>query len=160
MLTGCNNVKNEEDYLVAFSDETKSQYGFKNQKGETIIPLGKYEMIYTDTLKTYAVVYKPMVGLIAIDKKENVLYTVYTYDNGPDYVEEGLFRIIKNDKIGYADFITGKIVIEPQFDCAHPFENGLAKVSTACKKITQEDHVMWESENWFYINKAGKRSEK
>ena len=85
-----------------------------------------------------------------------MLYEVLPFDNGPDYVGEGVFRIIENNKIGFADARTGKIVIPPQFDCAFPFENGTAKVSTDCTSQMNGEHEIWESEKWFYIDKTGK----
>jgi len=70
-----------------------------------------------------------------------------------------LYRIMENDKIGYVDSLTSKIVIAPQFDCALPFENGKAKVSFKCKTVSaspDDEHPTWESEEWFYIDKNGK----
>lgn len=149
-------IKNN-DYLFFFSDTVKNEYGYKNRNGDTIIPLGKYTMCYTDTLKTFAIVLKPGFGFVGIDRLENILYEVYPFDNGPDYDSEGLFRIIKNGKIGFADAETGKIVIKPQFSCASPFENGVAKVSLHCEKKSEGEHSSWESDSWFYIDKTGKK---
>lgn len=152
-------VKNN-DYLIFFTDSITENQGYKNTKGEIVIPAGKYSKCFTDTFKTYAIVVKPNAGFIAIDRQENVLYGIFPYDNGPDYTSDGLFRILVNSKIGYADSITGKIVINPQFDCAWPFENGVAKVSTDCKTQSEGEHSIWQSDHWFYINKTGKRAEK
>lgn len=55
--------------------------------------------------------------------------TPYLYDNGPDYLSEGLMRIQDSSgKIGYADE-KGEIVISPQFAFGYPFKNGHAKVT-------------------------------
>lgn len=113
-------------------------------------------MCFTDTFNTYAIVLKPSIGFVAIDRKENVLYTVYSVDNGPDYISEGLFRIIENDLIGYADSATGNILIKPQFKCAFPFEGGKAKVSNECVTKTEGEHAIWESSAWVFIDKKGK----
>jgi hypothetical protein len=72
-------------------------------------------------------------------------------------VADGLFRIIINNKIGYADSGTGKIVIKPQFACAWPFENGRAKVSANCKTQSYGEHSTWFSDKWFYIDKKGRK---
>ena len=155
-FTSCKQANNN-DYLILVTDSVNERYGYKNLNGDTIIALGKYAMCYTDTLKNYAIVLKPESGFVAIDKNDKVLYTVFPFDNGPDYSSEGIFRIIENGKIGYADILTGKIIIKPQFKCAHPFENGKAKVSNDCEIKAEGEHSSWESNQWFYIDKDGKK---
>ncbi len=93
---------------------------------------------------------------VIMDGQKTALYEVFIYDNGPDYEAEGLIRVVKNGKIGYADAKTYAIVIEPQFDCAYPFENGKAKVSNQCKTVKDGEHSMWESDAWQYVDKEGK----
>lgn len=91
-----------------------------------------------------------------LDSKKTVLYDVFIYDNGPEYPSEGLIRVLKNGKIGYADATTYVIVIEPQFDCAYPFENGKARVSNQCQTLKDGEHSVWESTAWQYVDKKGK----
>ncbi len=93
---------------------------------------------------------------VIMDSKKTTLYEVFPYDNGPDYASEGLIRIVKNGKIGYADAKTYALVITPQFDCAFPFENGKAKVSNACKTVKEGEHSIWTSNAWQYVDKKGK----
>ncbi len=93
---------------------------------------------------------------VILDGQKTVLYEVFIYDNGPDYEAEGLIRVVKNGKIGYADAKTYAIVIEPQFDCAFPFENGKAKVSNQCKTVKDGEYSRWESDAWQYVDKQGK----
>ncbi len=140
-----------------FSDTTKDEYGYKNQNGDTIIELGKYNFCFTDTFKTYAIVADKNFGFVAIDRRQNILYKVFPFDNGPDYAVDGLFRIMTNNKVGYADEATGKVIIKPQFDCAFPFENGIAKVGLNCTTHSDGEHSYWTSDNWFYINKKGRK---
>jgi len=157
--TGCRSTGNT-DYWFSFTDSVTQEQGYKSSNGHIVIPLGKYERCFTDTFKTYAVVVKPNGGFIAIDRQENVLYGIFPYDNGPDYTSDGLFRILENNKIGYADSLTGTIVIKPQFDCAWPFENSVAEVSTDCTTLSDGEHSSWLSDHWFYIDKTGKKVEK
>ena len=131
--------------------------GYVNQKGDTVIPIGKYQYCFLDTATTYAIV-GDKSGIYAIDQKESRLYEVYWFDNGPDDVKDGLFRIERNGKIGYAN-TKGEIVIEPQFDCANPFENGKAKVTFNCELQKVGEHTAMKSDNWFYIDKTGKKIE-
>jgi hypothetical protein len=160
ILISCRQGAKTNDYLLSFSDTITNGYGYKDQKGTIVIPQGKYLFCFTDTFKTYAIVIKPNAGFVAIDRHEQVLYKVFSFDNGPDYPSGGLFRIVENDKIGFADEVTGKIVIKPQFDCAFPFENGEAKVSNECKIQSLGEHSEWLSDHWFYIDKNGKKLNK
>ena len=96
-------------------------------------------------------------GWLFLDKNLNEPYQLYIFDNGPDYPEDGLYRIKKNNKIGYADEVTGRIVIEPIYDCAFPFENGKAEVGFGCtvKRHSGGEHSWWEGGDWHIINKKG-----
>lgn len=93
---------------------------------------------------------------VIMDSKKTPLYEVFPYDNGPDYPSEGLIRVLKNGKIGYADAQTYAIVIEPQFDCAFPFEGGKAKVSNQCQTLKDGEHSTWSSNAWQYVDRRGK----
>jgi hypothetical protein len=129
--------------------------GYVNQKGDTIIPIGKYQYCFLDTVTIYAIV-GDHSGIFAIDQKENRLYEVYWFDNGPDYIKDGLFRIKRSGKIGYAN-ANGKIVIEPQFACANAFENGKAKVTLECELKKTGEYTSMISDNWFYIDPTGRK---
>lgn len=152
------------DYLISFSDDSdssgRSSFGYKNLQGEVIIPMGKYERCFTDTFKNFAFVYDEKITgskVVAINRNEKILFEAYMFDNGPDWPEEGLFRIIRNGKIGYADK-NGIIVIEPEFECADQFENGTARVAINCNLARSEndpEHTSMESDSWFYIDKNG-----
>ncbi|MBE0646493.1 MAG: WG repeat-containing protein [Bacteroidales bacterium] len=148
----------DDDYLVKIWDKTFETCGYANPHGNTIIPLGKYSICFTDTFRTYAIVTIPEKGFISIDRKETMLYEVFPFDNGPDYPCEGLFRIIENNKIGFADEITGDVMITPQFDCAWPFENGYAEVSNDCWTQPEGEHSTWVSDSWFSIDKSGAKA--
>ena len=150
-------INDTTGYLLSFNDSITDKCGYKNEKGEIVIQPGKYNACFTDTFRAYAIVVKRDSGFVAIDRQENVLYEVYPYDNGPDYPVDGLFRMIANNKMGFAESATGKVVIPPQFDCAYPFENGVAKVSIDCKIQSEGEHTAWLSDRWFYINTDGEK---
>ena len=162
LITHCSSDKNE--YLVKIYDAEYDEIGvpscYVNSKGDTVVPTGKYYYCYTDTIRNLGIVMENKNGrIIGIDKNAKELFEVFKYDNGPDYIQDGLFRIIKNGKIGYANE-NGEIVIEPKFDCAFPFENGTAKVSYNCYTKNDGEHSIWKSDDWFYINKKGEQVEK
>jgi len=137
----CNYTVNEEPYFV-------------NEKGVEIIPVGKYVMCYSDTIRDYGMVMDSTGRIWAITQTDSVLFEVYNFDNGPDYVEEGLFRIVKDGLIGYANE-KGEIIIEPQYQCAYPFEDGSAKVAFDCESTIEFEMTKWDSDHWFYIDHDG-----
>jgi hypothetical protein len=159
LISGSCQSKNE-DFLIKVCkgnfDEVGAECAYVNLKGDTIIRFGHYQYCYTDTLKDIAIVIKNDGKLIAIDRNEKELFEVMWYDNGPDYISDGLFRIKKNNKIGYSNN-KGEIIIEPQFDCAFPFENGKAKVSNDCKTISEDEYSQWVSDKWYFIDRKGKK---
>ncbi|TAE62121.1 MAG: WG repeat-containing protein [Bacteroidetes bacterium] len=94
---------------------------------------------------------------VVVDAQNQERYEVFFYDNGPDAPSEGLYRIVQNGKIGYADASTHAIVIAPQYDYAYPFENGKAKVSTNCQTVKDGEYSTWTSEAWVMIDREGKQ---
>ncbi|CAN0590351.1 unnamed protein product, partial [Ectocarpus sp. 12 AP-2014] len=110
-------------------DEIGVPSGYLNSKGDTIIPIEKYYYCYTDTIRDFGMVIERETGkIIGIDENATELFEVFKYDNGPDFSENGIIRIIKNGKIGYANS-KGEIVVEPYYKYASRFINGTAKVS-------------------------------
>jgi hypothetical protein len=143
-------------WLWYASDTSIEVNGYKDNNGIVVIPAGKYLQCYTDTFRNFAIVNKPHVGFVAIDKNEEVLYEVFPFDNGPDEPHDGLFRIRIKGKIGYADAVTGMVVIPAQYDAAFYFENGVAKVGKRCKSIFDGyEHYIWQCKQWYYINTKG-----
>lgn len=160
-LIHCGQVNEKDtDYLLSFIDTLSKEVGYKKPSSEIIIAAGKYPFCFTDTFRHFAIVAQAQEGLVAIDRQENILYHVFPFDNGPDYPSEGFFRIEMNNKIGFADAQTGKIVIAPQYDGAYSFQKGFAKVSIGCQTITDGEHRAWTGGTWFYIDKSGKKVDK
>jgi len=139
--------------LILKRDKKTSMYAYYDENGNKV--LGDYYAAYTDTIKDFGIVSDP--SSVLIDRKGKHIYNIFIFDNGPDYTSDGLYRIVENGKIGYVDSITSRLVIKPIYDCAWPFENGKAKVSMNCKTIRDGEHSRWESEEWFYIDKQGRK---
>ncbi len=154
------------DKLKAVTDEKYLQYGVKiafvNENNDTIIPFGKYAYYGTDTLEFYAnVIEHPNDSTygrqIAIDRNQNVLFDIVMFDNGPEPFNEGLTRILRNGKMGYANKF-GQIVIPCKYDYAKWFENGKAEVTYNAKEyLDLDEHKRVESDDWFEIDKKGKK---
>lgn len=97
------------------------------------------------------------------DDRRNRKYRAFQYDNGDDYVRDGLYRIVdERGRIGYADE-EGMTVITPRFAFGFPFENGKAKVTDAgqWKEVagSRGEYHYWESDDWYYIDKTGRESD-
>jgi hypothetical protein len=166
-LTGCQHnttttaSSHTGDYLLWSDDTINGGYCYKNTAGEIIIPSGKYFHSYTDTFRTYALVLNSDSDRwVAIDRNDKIMYNVFPFDNGPDYYSDGTFRMTENNKIGFVDSATGKIIIKPQFDCAWPFRHGVAQVSLDCSTEGKDEFRTWVSKHWHYIDKTGKEVEK
>lgn len=154
--------------LTAHTTEPYLEVGvpvcYLNERGDTIVPYGKYRYCQTDTIKKIGFVYenKPKdARIICINDAGKELFYVFKYDNGPDYIQEGLFRIMNEDGlVGFADSL-GNVIIEPQFKFAYPFKGGKTKATLkgerkVVPKSDGEKHY-WESETWFYIDKKNRR---
>lgn len=88
---------------------------------------------------------------------------VFQYDNGNDYVSEGLYRIVdKRGRIGYAAE-DGETVIKPRFAFGFPFEGDRAKVTDkgVLKEVpgSRGESHYWESDEWYFIDKSGNKTE-
>jgi hypothetical protein len=143
-----------KDILRLVADTVKDEYGYKNARGAMIIPMGKYLICYTERFDRCAIVTSAEEGIIGIDRNEHILFHVFAVDNGPDPASEGLFRIVRDGKIGFAD-TAGQIVIQPQYDGGFPFHDGLAKVGSGCKTQSDGEHSWWTGGTWFTIDRKG-----
>ena len=88
------------------------KWGYINAKGEYVIEPQFYD---------------------AYSSQESNGRTITKYVDNAWYFSEGLVRVMIGDKWGYIDR-EGKIVIDPQFDLAFSFNNGLALVRKNDKK--------------------------
>ena len=144
------------NYLLAFRDSSSGHalWGFKTQSGEIVIK-PKYEYILgTDTLYNMAFVILNY-SWVAINKQDSIILTPYIFDNGPDDLQDGLFRFVENGKIGFANE-TGQKIIPAQFCFVRPFSEGLAAFSLGGKmEKWDEEHSTWNGGLWGFINKKG-----
>src|SRR5664279_194947 len=116
----------KRDYLISYVDTISGRelIGFKSKSGEIIIK-AEFKHTYTDTLYSMAIVLKNSEW-VGINRKGKIILVPFIYDNGPDYIEDGLFRFVENGKIGFANSDGHKTIL-PQFDFATPFEDGMSE---------------------------------
>jgi hypothetical protein len=152
------NSKAQQDVLTRISSSIEMEpfsTGYVNSAGDTIIPIGKY--VYCETKefdKIAIVVPKGYSNYYAIDRTEKVLFEVLSIDNGPDYVKDGLFRIRKNGKVGYAN-LGGKIIVKPIYSAAMPFSNGYAAVCIGGKTVSEDEHTITIGGKWGNFDTLG-----
>ncbi|WP_163323059.1 WG repeat-containing protein [Draconibacterium mangrovi] len=158
MIYSCSHKK-ELDYWIRECDSTGIKCRYIDRQGEVKIPYGRYYYCYTDTFKNIAFV-SGETGIIGINRKEEKLFNVYIFDNGPDYIVDGTFRIIEQNKMGFADTL-GNIIIPTIYDFTYPFEKGLALVNIGghSESIDPSDPLCeyhtWAGGKWGIINKKG-----
>ena len=94
-------------------------------------------------------------GWMYVDRHGNALITgVPTVDNGPDYFRDGLVRFVKDEKYGFADR-KGRIVIQPIYDGAMPFEEGKAKVCQGCVIKRTGEYQFFSGGRWILLDTKG-----
>jgi hypothetical protein len=149
-------IAQKRPLLFRIEDSLTGEQGYATRFGDTVIALGKYGHCFSEIFEDFAIVLAHG-QFIAIDRNERMLFEVYRFENGPDYPSEGLFRILQDGKIGFAD-LKGKVVIKPQFDGAFPFEHGRSQVCIGCtsRKVSDE-YSTWFGGKWYDINKRGKK---
>lgn len=159
MLSFLSNIAAQEvSELHLVYREYDDTYGYENNLGDTIIPYGKY-MCHIP-YRTLGFISKPKEkDIVAISPSGTELFKVFQYDNGPDHLSEGVFRMIgNNNKMGFAD-TTGHIVIPPRFDFVTPLKNGHAFFNTGGRSVPIDksgEYHMITGGHWGVINKEGK----
>jgi hypothetical protein len=93
-----------------------------------------------------------------VNRKGKVLITgVPTMDNWADAFHDGLVRVVRNKKYGYADR-RGQVVIAPVYDGAMNFDKGRAAVCKGCERKCAEpgcEHHLFAGGEWVSINTKG-----
>lgn len=135
----------------------KGLYGYIDKSTDKLVVPCKYIHAYTDTIKSIGFAFDAKTKkIVCFNSKGTFLFNVFRLDNGPDYIKEGLFRIINEENlIGFADSL-GNVVIPPVFKFAYPFSHGKAKVTFTGKSNNVKGdgyHYFWDSNSWFYISR-------
>lgn len=139
--------------LTSFVDH--NLLGYKDGRGRVVIP-ARFIMAGDFSKAGLAIVVDER-GWALIDRTGRVVIrTPFIFDGGPDDFAEGLARLTAGDKMGFYDQ-TGRTIIEPQYDFALPFQEGLAAVCSGCRKtgLDAEGHYSVISGRWGYINRRG-----
>ena len=82
----------------------------------------------------------------------------FIFDNGADYVVEGLARTVEDGKVGFVNTQLDQVVA-PAWDFASQFQGGVAAVCTGCISTPvspRDEHRVVRGGKWGYIDKVGK----
>ena len=154
------NIYAQDDKLYIYYypnfEDVDATLGYVDSSGKVVIPAVKYPYIFTAEFDKIAfVLLKDRKGVYAIDRNEKILFQVCSYEIGPDIVSNGLFRIIENGKIGFAN-MNGEIVIKPRFQFVYPFqENGFAIFCENGTWSMLDKYIPVIKGKWGVINRQG-----
>jgi WG containing repeat len=106
----------------------------------------------------FAAVRSPTEGWMYVNRRGRVVITgVPVMDNWADSFHDGLVRIVRNGKYGFANR-RGQVVIYPIYDGAMNFEKGGAAVCKGCetKCVGREcEYQIFSGGQWFRISTKG-----
>ena len=88
-------------------------------------------------------------------EKDGRVLDAVDFDNGPDYFEDGLSRIIQEGKVGFINQ-QGQIVIPAVFQFATQFEGGYALVASDAELVTEGEYSTFKGGRWGVIDTTGK----
>lgn len=151
--------------LVAYEDTSKADgWGFKDTSGQIVIP-PEYSTVFADSfINDITFVVKKSdgkqddeSGIIAIDKQNKFVLKPFIFDNGPDYLQEDVFRFTENGKMGFADK-NGKKVIPAKYTFVESFQEGFAAFCEGCKKENMGEHWRMVGGKWGFMDKNGKET--
>lgn len=128
---------------LALFKSADGKYGFIGEDGKYVInPIYKYANSFSEGMACVVMENgKPQF----IDKNNKILFTVDKAEYCFGF-KEGLARVQIKGKYGFIDN-TGKIIVNPIYEDAQDFKEGLAAVA---KKDEKKDEVLWG-----YIDKTG-----
>jgi hypothetical protein len=110
-------------------------YGYKDDQGHIKIA-PKFSQASNFTQYGWAEVNFGDRNFYRINRDGNIIHQAYPFDNGADYFNSGLTRIVNLRKIGFSN-LKGETVIPPQFDGAWPFwiSPSIAVVCQGCYEV-------------------------
>jgi hypothetical protein len=121
---------------VLFQDPTTELWGYKNAAGAVVLA-PQYQHAWTFWPGGFAAVLPQDKDItdrkhpfLFIDPTGKTIARAFTFDNGPDYYQEGFFRITDAGKRGFMND-RGEIVIAPQYETVFAFCHGKARVEHA-----------------------------
>jgi hypothetical protein len=148
---GCSRSQPHDPDLKPF--ESGGLWGFRDGRGEVVIP-AKFVVAREFSAGGVAAVVDGSEW-VYIDRTGKRLLTPLVVDNGPDYFCEGLARFVRARKVGFFDE-RGRVVIEPRFDFALPFSEGLSAFCEGCREVSDGEHKRVAGGKWGFLDTSGR----
>ncbi|HSR52174.1 MAG TPA: WG repeat-containing protein [Acidobacteriota bacterium] len=143
--------------MVLFTEQKADgeRYGYRTPAGTVVIE-PRFRMA-EDFAETGLAAVVDESGWAYINTKGEVVVRPFVFDNGPDSFSQGLARFERDEKFGFFDE-SGQVVIQPRFEFALPFSEGLAAVCKGCTRENHGEHWSAVGGNWGYIDRSGRES--
>jgi len=140
-----------QERLIPF--EQGGKWGYQAASGKAAIP-PRFSVANEFSPEGIAPVVDEQ-GWAYIDAQGKILIRPFVVDNGPDYFQEGLARFVELGRFGFFNQ-KGQVVIQPRFDFAAPFSEGLAAYCVGCQRKPEGEHLRVEGGIWGYMDQQGK----
>jgi hypothetical protein len=142
---------NAQERLTPFEEGEK--WGYRDASGK--VAISPHFSVANDFSPEGIAAVVDETGWVFIDAQGNILIRPFIVDNGPDYFQEGLARFVACGKFGFFN-PRGQVVIQPHFDFALPFSEGLAAYCIGCLMKREGEHNFVEGGRWGYMDRKGK----
>ena len=140
-------------YFSARDLENVAACAGKTQRGYVIAPEVAADLSYREGLATLTFPGRQWF----YRRHDGTMVEMLTFDNGPDYFEEGLARALVDGKIAYVDRRL-RMRVRTRYDWADRFQHGRATVCIGC--VSQRDasgeHSFMTGGRWGVIDRRGR----
>jgi hypothetical protein len=137
LFLGCSStpIKKRPEYSIYFNKEYLQTLDFSNSEHSLLAILINNTWYYV--------------------REDGKAISVMSGDDGEaDRFKEGLARIKINGKIGFFNK-TLDMILNPIYDFAFPFHNGIAEVCLGCQEIKENEHSILNGGSWKRIDRRG-----
>ncbi|MCP5110836.1 MAG: WG repeat-containing protein, partial [bacterium] len=132
--------------------EQGDRWGYKDSGGRVVIP-SSFRLAEPFSAEGLAAVLDER-GWAYINPSGRVVIRPLVVDNGPDYFREDLARFRRGGKVGFFNR-RGQVALQPAYDFALPFSEGLTAVCQGCREVPAGEHTALQGGKWGYINRRG-----
>jgi hypothetical protein len=89
-----------------------------------------------------------------VRKNGKIMLVITNHKGEVDQFQEGLARTQVDGKIGFFDRNLD-MVLEPFYDFAFPFHDGVAEICVGCREVSSGEYSVLDGGDWKRINRLG-----